>query len=379
MKKDRLYLYTFLSITIIYIIIAGIAVQYLAKASISQLIDIQLESSRREAKEIASMVSYQIQNGIDKEIIKANVQSSIENTNLETSFISMFNWSGIEVCHPDKRLLGQKTESDQPLINSVDDDINPEDFYKILLDNQQINDFNNTGKVSRTIYTVIVENPNSDWIIGAHINVTNTLSQIKSLKNKFYTIFIIMGFIVILSFVIIVRLIGSFYEKKLEAENKKLEDEVISLAKLNKAIDKFQQKASEEKLEQKLEKVSSTSTDENIKEKGKKRILTYLRHEILTVNTEDIAYIYTENTITYVVDVKGKRSTVNSSLDELQSNFDDNFFYRANRQFIISITAIEKIIRYGNSQLKILMIPASETDIIIGKNKASEFKQWLNL
>ena len=114
-------------------------------------------------------------------------------------------------------------------------------------------------------------------------------------------------------------------------------------------------------------------------EKGKKRILTYLRNELLPVSTDDIAYIYTENTITYVVQTNGKRSTANNSLDELFSSLDSSIFYRANRQFIIAISSIEKIIRYGNSQLKILVIPKSEVDIIIGKNKASEFKQWLNL
>ncbi|AXT20081.1 LytTR family transcriptional regulator [Flavobacteriaceae bacterium AU392] len=402
MRKDRLYLYTFLAVTTIYILISSIAIQYLIKSSTNQLIETQLESSKREAKEFASMIGYQIKTGIDKdsiindlrngidkndiiksiksginrETVRRNLQESIENTDLETGFISMFNWSGIHISHPEKKRIGQEIAPEESLVSTIGDNINPEDFYKILLDNQ---DTNTDEQVSRIIFQFPVIEEESDWVIGAHLNVTKILSQIQNLKNRFYVIFIIIGFVFVLGSVSIARLIGSLYEKNLEAENKKLEDEVINLAKLNKAIDKFQQKASEEKQEQELDKTKAPSTEGNLKEKGKKRILTYLRHEILPVNTEDIAYIYTENTITYVVDIKGKRSTVNSSLDELQSNFDNNLFYRANRQFIISITAIEKIIRYGNSQLKILMIPASETDIIIGKNKASEFKQWLNL
>ncbi|NAS29343.1 LytTR family transcriptional regulator [Flavobacteriaceae bacterium R38] len=379
MRKDRLYFYTFLAITVIFIIIAGVAVEYLVKVSANQLIEIQLESSKREAKEIASMAGYQLESGLKKEIIIQNIQFSIQNTNLETGFVSMFDWSGIEICHPDITRVGQQIEPDKSSVSTIDGEINSEDFYDLLISKQQIGgirDFNDTEGNSEVIYLYPVAN--SDWIVGAHANITKILNQIKSLRNKFYIIFVIMGFVVILSSVITVRLIGSFYEKKLEAENKKLEGEVINLAKLNKAIDKFQQKASSEKIE--AEKAETEKTpDKNSKEKGKKRILTYLRHEILTVATEDIAYIYTENTITYVVDVRGKKSTVNSSLDELQSNLDPNLFYRANRQFIISIIAIEKIIRYGNNQLKILMKPSSEIDITIGKNKASEFKQWLNL
>ena len=157
--------------------------------------------------------------------------------------------------------------------------------------------------------------------------------------------------------------------------NQELESEVINLAKLNSDLGKYQKRVVEEKPK---ESIASEEDNRETKDTNKKRILTYLRNELLTVSAEDIAYIFTENTITYVVDLNGKRSTTNSSLDELYSGFDSNFFYRANRQFIIAITAIDKIIRYGNNQLKIVVNPNSDLDIIIGKNKAAEFKQWLN-
>ena len=112
----------------------------------------------------------------------------------------------------------------------------------------------------------------------------------------------------------------------------------------------------------------------------KRESLTYSRHELLPVSTQDIAYIYTENTITYVVCFDGKKSTSNASLDELFANLDNTYFFRANRQFIIAIAAIDKIVRYGNNQLKILIEPSNaEVDIIISKNRAAEFKKWLNL
>jgi DNA-binding LytR/AlgR family response regulator len=85
-----------------------------------------------------------------------------------------------------------------------------------------------------------------------------------------------------------------------------------------------------------------------------------------------------ESTITYVVCFDGSQSTSNSSLDELFSQFDGTHFYRANRQFIVAISAIKKIIKYGNNQLKLIVEPNSDFDIIISKNRAAEFKQWLN-
>lgn len=74
----------------------------------------------------------------------------------------------------------------------------------------------------------------------------------------------------------------------------------------------------------------------------------------------------------------GKLTTSNNSLDELYNDLDDSLFFRANRQFILSINSIDKILRYGNNQLKIVVVPKSDINIIVSKNKASEFKKWLN-
>ncbi|NNE77719.1 MAG: LytTR family transcriptional regulator, partial [Pricia sp.] len=44
-------------------------------------------------------------------------------------------------------------------------------------------------------------------------------------------------------------------------------------------------------------------------------------------------------------------------------------YFRANRQYIISVKGIEEILRYGNNQLKIRLKLPSEDTIIISKNR----------
>ena len=373
MRKDRLYFFTFLSIAIIFIIIAGVAAQYFVKASANQMLVAQLESGRREAKGIAGLASYQLESGLDKQTVVQNIQKSIQSTNLPSVFVSMFDWSGKEVCHPDITRVGQKMAPNESIVSTVDGEITSEDFYALLKDYGQSDNVDNNGSGEMDTEVIFLHPvANSDWIVGVHANLKLISDQINNLRNRFFIILTIMGFVIILSSVITVRLIGSFYERKLESEKKVLEEEVINLAKLNKALDRYQQKVSEVKPKQ--EAISESKKTEETK----KRILTYSRHELLPVNIEEIAYIYVENTITYVIDIEGKRSTVNDSLDNLYSDLDSDFFYRANRQFIIAISSIEKIIRYGKNNLKIVMAPDCDIDIIIGKNKASEFKKWLN-
>jgi len=328
----------------------SIAIHYFVKVSANQILDTQLEFGKREAKELASLISYQLANGAEKEQLVNDIQNSIESSNLDTGFVSMFDWSGFQICHPDIKLVS-------------------DDFYNLLKSRKEIGglrSFETSEKASEVVYLIPIEH--SDWILAAHANTHLTALRINKLRNNFYTILLVMGFVVILSFVIVARWIGSTYEKRLELKNQKLEDEVINLSKLNRAVGVYQQKVSEER--------PNTTISKNA---SKKRILTYVRNELLPVPIGEIAHIYTENTITYVVCTDGRRSTSNLSLDELFSNLDNNYFFRANRQFIIAIVAIDKIVKYGNNQLKILVNPNSEVDIIISKNKAAEFKQWLNL
>ncbi|TXD53076.1 LytR/AlgR family response regulator transcription factor [Polaribacter sp. IC063] len=361
MKKDKLYFLTFLSIAVIFLMVALIASQYFIKVSANQLIEVQVESSKREANEIAKLIDFQLLSGIKKEEIVTNILRIIENSNTDSWFISIFNWGGKEVAHPDKTKVGQLVNSNKTLLSSLKEKNNSDDLYDLLM-----------GKTNNSSSEIIHISPikKSDLIVAANVNMNSIKQQMSALKVNFYLIFLIMGTLVIgLSFVA-VRVIGSAYEKQLELKNSTLTSEVVNLSKLNTDLVSYKEKVAEKPIE--------STVDEPI-EKEKKRLLTYIRNELVSIPIEEIAFIYTENTITYVVCFDGKKSTTNMSLDDMSANLNSSLFFRANRQFIIGITAIDKIIKYGNSQLKILLQSKTSEEIIISKNKAAEFKQWLNM
>lgn len=370
MRKDKLYLLTFLSLSLVFIAISSIAIQYFVNEAADKVLETQLEFSKREAKQVALLIGNQLEISSSKENVKDVIQKSIENSNLDAGFISIFDWSGKIICHPDVTQLGQQISNKDSFISSLSDEVTSQDLYKFLKENEvepDTLDLENNQE-SEVVYLYPVAN--SDWMVGAHANTLKISQQIKTLRSNFQIILLVMGFLFILSSVIIVRLIGSKYEKKLEIKNEKLSDEIINLSKLNSALDTYQQQVSAKP------KQEETEDEDN---NTKKRILTYVRNELLSVATEDIAYVYTDTGITFVICADGKRTTSNSSLDELYANLDNAYFFRANRQFIIGISSIDKIVKYGNNQLKILINPKSEADIIISKNKAAEFKKWLNL
>lgn len=363
MRKDRLYFLTVLAITLIFVFLAIVTAQYFIKASANQLIEIQVESSKREANEISKMLDFQLENKIDKEKIIQNLQNAISGSNSNTWFITVFNWSGQKICDPDITKIGQSINSNPDLLLSLSEKNNSDDLYELLINNSHKSD----EYISEIIY--IAPTKNSDLIVAANVNVNGIEIQMKNLSYKFYMIFFIMGILAVILSSISVRIIGSRYEKELELKNSDLTSELLNLSKLNTDLVSYKEK---------IGMLDDGEESDEIVEKNKERILTYMRNELVPVLIKDIIYVYTENTITYVVNIDGKKSTSNSSLDEMYASFNPSLFFRANRQFIISISAIDKIIRYGNSQLKIVLNSKTSEEIIISKNKAAEFKQWLN-
>ena len=369
MKKDQLYLFTFLSLVIIVFIAAYFSMNYLVGLSTEQFLKIQLESSKREAEELAKMISFQIDNQVDRETIVRNFQSSIENTNTQAGFVCMFDWSGKEICHPNPEKIGKITGPDESYVSGLQEEVDSKDFYSYLKEKEKgggVRDFKNSDRESEIIYLYPVNN--TDWIVAAHANMDKINKEVNTIKTNFLLGHVVTGGAVVFLSLLMVRFIGSNYERELEKKNEKLSEEVLSLSKLNHDLAAYKKK-----IDRSGQKSESINTP-----KSKKRLLTYLKNELVPLDLEEIAYIYMENTITYVKRMDGKISTSNNSLDELYNDLDHSLFFRANRQFILSINAIHKILRYGNNQLKIEVEPKSEIGIIVSKNRASEFKKWLN-
>ena len=346
---------------------------YLVKVSTNQFLEIQIQSSKREAREFAKLISFQIENGVPRELIINNVQNSIEGTDTESGFVCMFDWSGVEICHPNPQKIGKQTNPNESSVRPINEEIDSRDFYDLLKQKEQqggIRNFSDKNRNSEIIYLYPVKN--SDWIIAAHANVDEIEKQIQKLKVNFSLVYILTGVIIILLSLSIVRFLGNYYENELELKNTKLAEEIVILSKLNINLINYK-----DKINKKIEEDNRDLKGES--PKTKKRILTYLKDKLISVKVEEIAFINTEHSITSIFCLDGKKYTSNSSLDEIYDSLDKTLFFRANRQFVLSVKGIDEILRYGNNQLKIKTSPSSNNPIIISKNKASEFKKWLNM
>lgn len=375
MKKETTYLLNFLLISTVVFVIGYVSTNYLLKVSTTQFLELQIESSKREAQGFSNFISYQIEAGVEREVLIKNIQKSIEGSETENGFICMFDWSGVEICHPDPKYIGQKVNSNEYFVKSINSEIKTEDFYKLLKEKKQhggIIDFEKNQ--SQIIYLYPVKN--SDWIVAARANINKIEKAVKKLKRNFLIVYLITSIGIIALSIFTVRFIGNYYQRQLEIKNEKLTEEVINLSKLNADLAVYKSKISDKIAIEESEEEEVTSNESN-DTKITKRLLTYFKDQLISIKVEDIAFINTENSITFIVSLDGKRYTTNSSLDDLYSRLDHSLFFRANRQYILSVKGINEILKYGNNQLKITTY--SGDDVIVSKNKASEFKKWLEM
>ncbi len=368
MKKFRFYLYITVSVILFFIVITFIATPIVVKNQTIDFLDHQIRAAQQDTKELAMLGGEFMNNDGDKEKVVAGIQKGIVNSYDQTVFNSLIDWSGKILASPDATLLGTQINEDESLTSTIDNIITGSKLYDYI----QATKENTELSLSNIIHLELI--PESDMIIAAHLNISDLEASMTAYKSQTYTIFFITGLLSLLSLLMTTRVLSSYYEAQIAIKSTKIEDSVLNLNKLNTSLEKYQKNLLELKSE-----TPTTVTEEKPMEVSKQRLLTFVRNELVPVNIEDIAYIYVEHKITYIVCKDGRRSTSNESLDQIHASLDSKVFFRANRQIIVSIEAISKITKFGNNALKIQTNPVSEVDIVIGKNKASLFRQWLDL
>ena len=114
--------------------------------------------------------------------------------------------------------------------------------------------------------------------------------------------------------------------------------------------------------------------------KGKtyrQRFLVSSGYHLLPLACEEVAYCFADSGRTYLISRQGKNYQISDSLDQLEDELDPRLFFRANRQFLLSAEAVQKVEPWSHQKLKVIVSPNSDKDLIVSKLRANAFKAWL--
>lgn len=111
--------------------------------------------------------------------------------------------------------------------------------------------------------------------------------------------------------------------------------------------------------------------------KYKTRFLVQQQDQLLPIPQEQIAYFFTANEMVCLVRNDNRQFLVDYTLEELEKLLNPSYFFRLNRQYIAALPAVQKIHTYFNGKLKLELHPEPSHDILISREKAPYFKEWM--
>lgn len=152
----------------------------------------------------------------------------------------------------------------------------------------------------------------------------------------------------------------------------------IDLQELDAAIAKFNQYHSQTDHAEKLASLMQLAQNANSNNAYKARFLVKVGDQLKYVPVSEVAWFMSEDGYVTLVTQSGARLLLDSSIDKLVDQLDPTAFFQANRKYILSIASIGKIHLWFNSRMKIDLYPPADEDVIIARDRAKGFKQWLD-
>lgn len=110
----------------------------------------------------------------------------------------------------------------------------------------------------------------------------------------------------------------------------------------------------------------------------KSRFLVRQASMLISINTEEVAFVYTRDRSHFIKTHSGIDYTIDNNLDELEEQLDPLHFFRVNRQFIVRFSAIDKVVAWFDNKIKLHVKPIAYEEIIISRLRAGDFKKWLD-
>jgi len=109
----------------------------------------------------------------------------------------------------------------------------------------------------------------------------------------------------------------------------------------------------------------------------RKRFSVKIGQQIKVIDVVEIECLYSENKGTYIHTSDNRDYLIDSSLEVVEAELDPNNFFRISRKYIIPLQAVKEIQLYSNSRLKISLPTYKSDEVIVARERVSDFKEWL--
>ncbi|MFZ5970974.1 MAG: LytR/AlgR family response regulator transcription factor [Bacteroidota bacterium] len=110
----------------------------------------------------------------------------------------------------------------------------------------------------------------------------------------------------------------------------------------------------------------------------KNRFMVKLGDHIRSITSDQISFFHADGRDVYLVTNQIRKFIIDYTLENLDELLDPKMYYRVNRSYILNIAAIQDVVVYSNSRLRITPNIKWDDEIIVSREKVSEFKDWFD-
>lgn len=120
---------------------------------------------------------------------------------------------------------------------------------------------------------------------------------------------------------------------------------------------------------------------ESIGMKGCAAYLHYLKASTYDgayiIDIAEVSHFVTDGKKSFAMMSDGTKHTINYTMEQLMQRLDPIQFFRANRQYIVSRSAIYRIQSYGNRQMLIMLNGYSDVQVLVSKERVKTLNEWI--
>jgi two-component system, LytTR family, response regulator LytT len=109
----------------------------------------------------------------------------------------------------------------------------------------------------------------------------------------------------------------------------------------------------------------------------RKRFLVKNVQKLVSIETEDIAYFYSDGRLNFFKTYDNKKYVVDYTMDEMEEMLDPEKYFRISRSFYVSISSVEQIHDYFGNRLILTLKPPVDKEALVSREKVTEFKKWM--
>ena len=109
----------------------------------------------------------------------------------------------------------------------------------------------------------------------------------------------------------------------------------------------------------------------------KNRFSVKIGQQLKVISIDEVECFYSENKGTYLHTFENRNYLLDSTLEQIEEELNPKDFYRVSRKFIVPLKAIKEIQLYSNSRLKVILPSYKEEEVIVSREKVSDFKTWI--